>query len=61
MRPDTADRSNRIMGTLREKGRPIPANDVGIAPCVMETGAGLLSFDAHFARVDGLAWVAPAA
>jgi hypothetical protein len=25
----------------------------------MESGADLLSFDGHFAQVDGLAWVHP--
>lgn len=57
---DTADRYSRIMGALREKGRPIPTNDVWIAAHAMETGADLISFDAHFAAVEGLAWVDPA-
>lgn len=56
---DTADRYSRIMKGLRDKGRPIPTNDVWIAAHAMETGAELLSFDAHFATVDGLAWTNP--
>lgn len=53
----TADRFGRIAAVLRAKGRPIPTNDIWIAAHAMETGADLLSFDAHFADVDGLAWV----
>jgi tRNA(fMet)-specific endonuclease VapC len=52
----TADRFSRITHGLREKGRPIPTNDIWIAAQSMETGAELLSFDGHFAHVDGLAW-----
>jgi tRNA(fMet)-specific endonuclease VapC len=55
----TADRFGRIVAALRAKGRPIPTNDIWIAAHAMETGADLLSFDAHFAEVDGLAWVNP--
>jgi tRNA(fMet)-specific endonuclease VapC len=58
---ETADRYSRIMGSLRQKGRPIPTNDVWIAAQAMETGADLLSSDGHFAHIDGLAWVDPSA
>ena len=54
---DTADRFGRIAAALRAKGRPIPTNDIWIAAHAMETGADLLSFDAHFGEVDGLAWI----
>ena len=54
--PVTADRYSRIMSSLRAKGRPIPTNDAWIAAHVMETGADLVSADAHFEHVDGLAW-----
>ena len=53
----TADRFARIAAALRAKGQPIPTNDIWIAAHTMETGAELLSFDAHFGAVDGLAWV----
>jgi len=52
----TADRFGRISSALRRKGRPIPANDVWIAAHTMESGAELLSFDDHFAAIDGLVW-----
>jgi predicted nucleic acid-binding protein len=51
----TADRYSRICTLLRRKGTPIPSNDAWIAAHVMESGAELLSFDAHFATIDGLA------
>lgn len=53
----TADRFGRIAAALRARGRPIPTNDIRIAAHAMETGADLLSFDARFSEVDGLAWV----
>ena len=39
---------------LRKKGRPIPINDVWIAASCMEHGARLITFDTHFAEIDGL-------
>jgi tRNA(fMet)-specific endonuclease VapC len=54
----TADRFARIAAALRATGRPIPTNDIWIAAHAMEAGAELLSFDAHFGAIDGLAWVA---
>jgi tRNA(fMet)-specific endonuclease VapC len=57
----TADRFGRIAAALKRKGRPLPTNDIWIAAHAMESGAELLSFDRHFAEVDGLAWVDPAA
>jgi len=54
----TADRFARIAAALRARGRSIPTNDIWIAAHAMETGAELLSFDAHFEAIDGLAWVA---
>jgi tRNA(fMet)-specific endonuclease VapC len=56
----TADRFARIAASLRRKGRPLPSNDIWIAAHAMESGADLLSFDEHFAHVDGLAWIRPA-
>ncbi|MGH9465395.1 MAG: type II toxin-antitoxin system VapC family toxin [Thermoanaerobaculia bacterium] len=57
----TADRYSRIYRSLRDKGTPIPTNDLWVAAQAMETGAELVSLDRHFALVAGLAWtdVAP--
>jgi tRNA(fMet)-specific endonuclease VapC len=57
----TADRYARIASTLRRKGTPIPTNDIWIAAHAVETGADLLSSDAHFSHVDGVAWLDPGA
>lgn len=55
----TADRYSRIASALRTKGQPIPTNDIWIAAHAMECGADLISFDRHFANVDGLSWICP--
>ncbi len=55
--PVTADRYSRVMAALKAKGRPIPTNDVWIAAHAMETGADLVSADAHFGHVDGIVWI----
>ena len=53
----TADRFGRIAAALRRRAEPIPSNDIWIAAQAMETGADLLSSDAHFGAVEGLAWI----
>jgi tRNA(fMet)-specific endonuclease VapC len=55
----TADRFGRIAASLRGKGTPIPTNDIWIAAHALQSGADLLSFDHHFAAVDGLVWIRP--
>jgi len=55
----TADRFGRVARGLRNKGTPLPSNDIWVAAHAMECGAELVSLDQHFAQVDGLAWVLP--
>ena len=55
----TADRFGRIASALREKGTPIPSNDIWIAAQSMEHGAELVSFDRHFEEIAGLVWILP--
>lgn len=50
----TADRFGRIAAALRSQGRPIPLNDIWIAAHAMESGADLVTFDQHFASINGL-------
>jgi tRNA(fMet)-specific endonuclease VapC len=52
----TADRFGRIAAALRKAGTPIPTNDIWIAAHVFESGAELVTFDAHFSAVDGLVY-----
>ena len=51
----TADRFGRIAAALRKAGTPIPTNDIWIAAQAMETGAELITLDAHFERIAGIA------
>ena len=51
---DTAERFALVKDSLKRKGKPIPINDIWIAAKCMETGAVLLSRDAHFNAIDGL-------
>ena len=55
----TADRFSRIAAGLRRAGRPIPTNDIWICAHVFESGAELVTFDAHFEHVNGLVWTRP--
>jgi len=51
---ETSDCFGRIKDALRRKGTPIPINDVWLAAQAVENGAVLVSFDRHFAAIDGL-------
>lgn len=53
----TSEWFGRISQGLRRAGTPIPTNDVWIAAHAMEHGATLLTADAHFEKVPGLAIV----
>ena len=55
----TADRFGRIAAALRKKGSPIPTNDIWIAAHALESGTELISYDQHFAQIDGLVWSSP--
>ena len=55
---ETADVFAGVKARLREKGRPMPENDLWIAALCLETGSTLVSFDRHFNQVDGLrVWI----
>ncbi|HXZ14134.1 MAG TPA: PIN domain-containing protein [Candidatus Sulfotelmatobacter sp.] len=51
---ETADRYGRIQASLREKGKPIPQNDIWIAATAVRHGLALVTLDQHFSFVDGL-------
>lgn len=50
----TAEQFAKIFVQLREKGTPIPHNDIWIAAQTMELRAELLTLDRHFGLVEGL-------
>ena len=45
----------QIAAALERMGTPIPENDIWIAAVAMECSMPLVTCDAHFAKVDGLA------
>lgn len=56
---ESAERFGLVASALRQKGTPIPSNDIWLAAHALESGASLLSYDSHFSAVDGLVWVHP--
>lgn len=51
---DTSNFYSQIYFSLKNKGKPIPPNDLWIAAQVLEHGCVLCSFDHHFKEIDGL-------
>jgi len=57
----TAERFGIVRHDLALRGKPIPTNDVWIAAHALESGADLVSMDAHFGAIGGLVWIDPSA
>lgn len=51
---DTAEFYAQIFNKLKEKGKPIPTNDIWIAASAMQNGLALFSRDSHFSHIEGL-------
>ena len=51
---ETARYYGGIKNALREKGRPIPENDIWIAAIALQHDLTLITRDAHFGEVDNL-------
>jgi tRNA(fMet)-specific endonuclease VapC len=51
---DTANFYSQIYSSLRNKGKPIPSNDMWIAAQALENGCMLCTYDKHFKVIDGL-------
>jgi tRNA(fMet)-specific endonuclease VapC len=51
---ETARVFGRLKRQLREKGRPIPINDLWIAATAVEQRLTLVTRDQHFSEIDGL-------
>ncbi|MFP4581431.1 MAG: type II toxin-antitoxin system VapC family toxin [Candidatus Sumerlaeia bacterium] len=49
---DTAECYSRIHSILREKGRPIPENDVWIAASALQYDMKIFTYDSHFGFID---------
>ena len=50
----TAEYYSAILNQLKNKGTPIPTNDIWIAAVAFQHGLQLYTLDSHFAYVDGL-------
>lgn len=50
----TARLYGQVKNQLRQKGRPIPENDIWIAATAFQYDVTLITRDGHFAYVDGL-------
>ena len=51
---ETADVFGELKSRLKARGKPLPINDVWLAAHAVETGAVLITYDAHFAELAGL-------
>lgn len=51
MRPHRALNVNQ---ELRQKGRPIPSNDLWLAASALQHGLALATFDDHFSHINGI-------
>jgi predicted nucleic acid-binding protein len=54
MTADTANFYSQVYSSLRNKGSPIPSNDMWIAAQALEHGCVLFSCDKHFKAIEGL-------
>jgi len=50
----TADRYSTVRLQLKQKGRPIPENDLWIAAVCIENNLPIITADTHFDNVEGL-------
>lgn len=44
----------KVFSGLRQKGKPIPTNDLWIAATALEHGYAIFTHDRHFKEIDGL-------
>jgi len=51
---NTAEYSANIYKLLKNKGKPIPTNDMWIAAMALQHDFALLTYDKHFTNVDNL-------
>ena len=51
---ETAEFYAQIFSELRQKGRPIPSNDLWLAASALQHGVALATFDDHFSSISGL-------
>ena len=51
---ETAEYYAQVFHELKQKGRPIPSNDLWLAASALQHGLALATYDDHFSHVSGL-------
>jgi len=51
---ETAEFYAQVFSELRQKGRPIPSNDLWLAASALQYGLALATYDDHFHSINGL-------
>lgn len=51
---ETAEFYAQVFSELRQKGRPIPSNDLWLAASALQHGLALATYDDHFSTISGL-------
>jgi tRNA(fMet)-specific endonuclease VapC len=51
---ETAEFYAQVFSELRQKGRPIPSNDLWLAASALQHGLALATYDEHFNSISGL-------
>ena len=51
---ETAEFYAQIFSELRQKGRPIPSNDLWLAASALQHGLALATYDDHFSYISGI-------
>jgi predicted nucleic acid-binding protein len=51
---ETAEFYAQVFQELKQKGRPIPSNDLWLAASALQHGLALATFDDHFSNISGL-------
>ncbi len=50
----TAEQYSTVLNLLKQKGTPIPTNDIWIAAAALQHGLPLCTLDKHFSHIEGL-------
>ena len=51
---ETAEFYAQVFSELRQKGRPIPSNDLWLAASALQHGLALATYDDHFRQISGI-------
>lgn len=57
---ETAEQYSAVLNRLKQKGTPIPTNDIWIAATALQQGMPVCTMDKHFSYIEGLLLCQPA-